>query len=555
MKVKPRDYQRAGLDGVCQALQLHTSILLDMATGTGKTYMFGWLPMVLSGRFLVLCHREELIRQAVAKINRVDDTLGVTIERREDRGEVRRERNLFDLPSRVVVASKDTLRRPKRLRRYRPDDFDYVLIDEAHRAVRKNESYMSILRHFVRPPIGTGHARLIGVSGSLDRADREALAGLFEGVAYRYTLPEGIADGYLVQPRAEKIHIKGITITGLPTTKTPDGQSEVSQVELDRVMRRREYAFGVARPLLDFSQGWRQGVVFASSGPQAQIQVNVLNSECPGCAAFCLGDKYQNTDQRREVLERFAGRDVQFLVTCDVLTEGWDSDLVDIVVPKPTQSRQRMAQMAGRGTRPRDGCVDPWPTAELRKMAIAASPKPDLLVLDPCGVTDQHSLVSISDIYDGKYSGEWTRKRPAQPGRPNTPEDRQAQLDERNAELVLEEARLAGLSVNVEYETTTGNMMDIPRIPAPPVPRSVVEHPATEKQCRWLAARGIIFPADMTKSQARDAISAQIARENHMPATDGQRAALARYNLPVNVTRGEARRLLTARTTEDNEPT
>lgn len=543
--IKPRDYQRDGLDAIIRELREKVSVLVDMATGTGKTYFIAWLCMLLGGRVLVVVHRDELKRQAVQKVRRVCPHVGISIEQGEHRGDRRHERNLFgDEGSQIVVASKDTLSRGNRLKRYRRDDFDFVIIDEAHRAVRKNESYAAIVRYFCRAPYGQGTAKLIGLSASLDRLDGEALGGLFQGVAYRYLLPQAIADGYLVEPIPKRALIKGVKLLSLPTATNAEGEREISPQALDRVMRNREYAYGVARPLLELAGERRQFVVFCSSGPAAEMQAAVLNAEKPGSVALCLGEPYQSADERLAAQDRLRCRDVQGIVTCDVLTEGWDYDGVEIVVPKPSRSRSRVAQMVGRGTRPLDGCVDVWDTAELRKLAIANSPKPFCTVLDVCGISEEHSLVDVTDIFRGKYTAAATNA-PKPPGEKKPkPTDSAEKRSLRNALAAIEEERLAGLSVEVEFELLDTDMMGDPKRKAGSVSRSQLQHPATEAQCRWLEGRGFRVPVGMSKADASAAISSIKAREDAGPATEPQKALLTRLGFNCNITKGEARAVL-----------
>lgn len=544
--ITPRHYQNRALSATLSEFAAgRVATLLDIATGCGKTYLFGPLADLVGGRALILVNREELLRQAVAKTRAISPHLGVSVERREHRGELRGERNLFDAePSRIVVASKDTLCRKARLARFDAQDFDLVIVDEAIHAVPKNASYAAILRKFCAPPIGTGRAKLVGVCGALDRADGEALAGFFQSVAYRYSIAQAIDDGYLVRPLVKRVHIHGLTLVDLPTTMR-DGVCEITQTALDRVMRRREYAYSVARPLLDESNQHgrkRQGVVFCSSGPQAEMMADVLNAESPHCASVCLGEPYQNADQRRAAIERFDDGDVQFLCSCDVLVEGWDSDRVEIVALKPCRSRQRVAQMVGRGTRPLNGCVDACASAADRLAAIAASPKPYVTVLDPCGVSEKHSLVNITDIFQGKYTRTAARVHTGPPSqRPDDLDERRAARD---ALREIENAKLDGLRVAVNYEVSETDMMAEKSVPAEPVPRSEINHPATEAQCRWLEAHSIRVPAGLTKRQASDIIQSIKARRAAAPATTRQREILAKFGYGPNVTFGVASEII-----------
>ncbi len=110
--------------------------------------------------------------------------------------------------------------------------------------------------------------------------------------------------------------------------------------------------------------------------------------------------------ERREAIERFTAGQVQFLLNFGVFTEGFDCPAAEVcVMARPTKSRSLYEQMLGRVLRPGDGVVDPHPTAEARKAAIAASSKPIAHVLDFVG-NSRHKLVSSVDVLGGNYSVE-----------------------------------------------------------------------------------------------------------------------------------------------------
>lgn len=94
-------------------------------------------------------------------------------------------------------------------------------------------------------------------------------------------------------------------------------------------------------------------------------------------------------------------------VTVTGNTEGYDDPGVSLVViARPTKSRALFAQMLGRGTRALPGVVDGLDFAPLRRGSIAASAKPDCMILDFTGNCGKHKLVSPADVLGGKYPDE-----------------------------------------------------------------------------------------------------------------------------------------------------
>ena len=101
---------------------------IALPTGTGKTVVFSHLVSQRLGRSLVLVHRDELIRQAYAKLKEISPTLDVGVVKAEE----------DDHDRSCVIASVQTLSRESRLKRLSAD-FATIVVDEAHHAAA--ESY------------------------------------------------------------------------------------------------------------------------------------------------------------------------------------------------------------------------------------------------------------------------------------------------------------------------------------------------------------------------------------------------------------------------------
>ena len=167
--------------------------LLVLSTGCGKTIVFAKITedRVRAGdRVLILAHRGELLEQASDKIGKATG-LGCATEKAEE--------SCLGSWYRVVVGSVQTLMRPQRLAQFDPHYFDTIIIDEAHHAI--SDSYGRILDHF-------GDARVLGVTATPDRGDMRNLGSVFESLAYEYTLPKAIREGYLSPIQALTIPLK-----------------------------------------------------------------------------------------------------------------------------------------------------------------------------------------------------------------------------------------------------------------------------------------------------------------------------------------------------------
>lgn len=167
--------------------------LLVLPTGTGKTIVFASVieECVRAGkRVLVLAHRGELLEQAADKLHQATG-LGCAVEKAEE----------TSLGSwyRVVVGSVQTMMREKRLERFPEGWFDAIVIDEAHHCLA--DSYQRVLEHFPA-------ADVLGVTATPDRSDMRNLGQYFDSLAYEYTLPRAIREGYLAPIQALTVPLK-----------------------------------------------------------------------------------------------------------------------------------------------------------------------------------------------------------------------------------------------------------------------------------------------------------------------------------------------------------
>lgn len=344
--MKLRDYQeeaRTAIQGEWDEGVQKT--LLVLPTGTGKTIVFSKVieDLVKKGeRVLVLAHRGELLDQAADKLEQATG-LKCATEKAE----------LTSLGSwyRVVVGSVQTLMREKRLEKFDKDFFDTIIVDEAHRTIA--DSYLRVLNYFE-------DAKVLGVTATPDRGDMKNLGQFYESLAYEYTLPKAIKEGYLCP-------IKALTIP-LELDLTNVGQSvgDFSVGDLGTALD--PYLESIADEMAKNASD-RKIVVFLPLVKTSQRFAETLNTK--GFRAVELNGESKD---RAEILEDFENDKYNVLCNSMLLTEGWDCPSVDcIVVLRPTRVRSLYSQMVGRGTRLFEG-------------------KTELLLLDFLWHTDRHEL-------------------------------------------------------------------------------------------------------------------------------------------------------------------
>jgi len=301
--------------------------LLVLVTGGGKTIIFSKIAeeCVKDGeRVLILAHRGELLDQAADKMMKATG-LGCAVEKAES--------SCMDSWYRVVVGSVQTLMREKRLMQFPPDYFNTIIVDEAHHCL--SDSYQRVLGYFDK-------AKVLGVTATPDRGDMKNLGQYFETLAYEYTLPKAIKEGYLCKIKAQTIPLK-LDLTGVGSQAGDYKTSDLGNA-LDPYLH--QIADEMAKYCMD-----RKTVVFLPLIKTSQKFRDVLESK-----GFSAAEVNGTSEDRAQILKDFETGKYNVLCNSMLLTEGWDCPAVDcIVVLRPTKIRSLYVQMVGRGTRLFDG--------------------------------------------------------------------------------------------------------------------------------------------------------------------------------------------------------
>ena len=341
-----RPYQREARNAVFTEWDKGNSkTLLVLPTGTGKTIVFSDVTQecVRRGeRVLILAHRGELLDQAADKLKRATGLVSA-VEKAEQ--------SCLGSWYRVVVGSVQTLMREKRLAGFSEDYFDDIIIDEAHHAV--SDSYQRVLGHF-------SSAKVLGVTATPDRGDMRNLGQVFDSLAYEYTLPKAIKEGYLSPIKAVTIPLK-LDLSGV-AMQSGDFKASDIDTALD------PYLYQIADEMAKYCKD-RKTVVFLPLIKTSQKFRDILNSK-----GFRAAEVNGESADRAEILRDFDEGKYNVLCNSMLLTEGWDCPSVDcIIVLRPTKVRALYCQMVGRGTRLCEG-------------------KEDLLLLDFLWHTERHEL-------------------------------------------------------------------------------------------------------------------------------------------------------------------
>lgn len=341
-----RPYQEAAKTAIqAEWAKGNDKTLLVLPTGTGKTIVFCSLAedCVRDGeRVLILAHRGELLDQAADKLSQATG-LGCAVEKAEN--------TCLGSWYRVVVGSVQSLMRESRLARFPVDYFNTIIVDEAHHCI--SDSYQRVLNYF-------DQAKVLGVTATPDRGDMRNLGQYFESLAYEYTLPRAIKDGYLCKIKAQTIPLK-LDLTGV-------GQQAGDFKTSDLGTALDPYLYQIAEEMAKYCFD-RKTVVFLPLIKTSQKFRDILEQK-----GFRAAEVNGESGDRAEVLADFDAGKYDVLCNSMLLTEGWDCPSVDcIVVLRPTKIRSLYCQMVGRGTRLFDG-------------------KDHLLLLDFLWHTERHEL-------------------------------------------------------------------------------------------------------------------------------------------------------------------
>lgn len=341
-----RPYQKEAKEAVFEQWGNGTrKTLLVLPTGCGKTIVFAKITeeCVSHGdRVLILAHRGELLEQAADKIAKATG-LKCATEKAEE--------SSLGSWYRITVGSVQSLMRTTRLSRFPEDYFNTIIIDEAHHCI--SDSYQRILKYFP-------DAKVLGVTATPDRGDMKNLGQVFESLAYEYTLPKAIKEGYLSPIKAVTIPLQ-VDLTGVGV-QSGDFKAGDLGTALD------PYLHQIANEMVRYCRD-RKTVVFLPLVKTSKKFRDILIAN-----GFRAAEVNGESQDRVEILEDYASGKYNVLCNSMLLTEGWDCPDVDcIVVLRPTKVRSLYCQMVGRGTRLAPG-------------------KDHLLLLDFLWHTERHEL-------------------------------------------------------------------------------------------------------------------------------------------------------------------
>lgn len=344
--------------------------------------------------------------------------------------------------------------------------FKLILIDEGHHAVLDSD-YHKIAQYFEAP--------VILYSATPERADGKPLAGdgaLCESVAYNGQIREFVREGWILEPR-----IRYEEVDSMDWTVIDNDSSPVTEEQAAKVWEANEAHFASVKPMLA-SVGDMPMLGFAPTVKLAKLWAEMVNDDRPGCAEYVASFKpgdYTSAKMDFAMTERtliesqYESGQLQYLFNQGVYLEG--ADLVRArcaVMYILTSSKSKYVQAVGRVLRPANDengrsilIGYERATAAQRLAVIAASNKPNAVVIDYAGSSGPNKLVHPTCLLADKKTDpkvierveEVIKERLARGERDVSLEEVLHDQEEAYRKFLVRDAKLRR-SIAVEFETS-----------------------------------------------------------------------------------------------------
>ena len=329
-EIKLFDYQEDMKKRIEKALRLHRSVMAQMPTGTGKTYL---LTAVIDSfvsnnpmeKVWIVAHRRELVSQ-------IDETVRKFHSNSAS--------NTSSLLSSVKAMSIQWL-----MRHY--DEIErepgMIVIDEAHHALAK--TYKEMWERFPK-------AKFLGLAATPCRLNGKGFTDLFDVLVQSWAVPEFISKGRLATYDFVSIKSDGVTQRLIDSLQKRGADGDYQNKEMDRLLNKKPSIERLYRSLEEYGKD-RKGIVYAINISHAQ-KITKLYQE-NGVKAIAIDSKTPATERQLDI-EAFKKGDIQVLVNVDIFSEGFDCPDVEFVqLARPTLSLAKYLQMVGRGLRVAEG--------------------------------------------------------------------------------------------------------------------------------------------------------------------------------------------------------
>ncbi|WLD94462.1 DEAD/DEAH box helicase family protein [Alkalihalobacillus sp. AL-G] len=325
--ITPRPVQAEALESLEITFEEnYDKSMVVMATGLGKTYLAGFFARNFN-RVLFVAHREEILYQAKRSFLHImpDKTAGIYNAKSKD------------TDCDFVFASVFTIGTDHNLKKFGPEHFDLIVVDEFHHAA--SNSYQRVIDYF-DPKF------LLGITATPDRMDNKDVYGICDGnVAYQLHFIEAIEKDWLTPFKYYGVYddtdYSAITWLG----------NKYDQEELLIAQFRDDLAQRMLEAWCKHRQTRTLG--FCSSIRQANFLSNYFKKQ--GYRTISLHSKTIEMS-REEAIHKLTNKQLDIIFTVDLFNEGVDIPSIDtLLFARPTESLTVFTQQVGRGLRLHEG--------------------------------------------------------------------------------------------------------------------------------------------------------------------------------------------------------
>jgi len=333
-KVTLFDHQTEALSAITeQRKKGDTNFLVVLPTGTGKTEIM--IADILN-IYRQISNCKVLIMVPSKQLR--EDTMKKVTQRFTDEGLDKNTSIGLDEDSQILIQTYSWLSR--NYQKFQSDYFQYIAVDEAHHAVAP--TLQKVIQHF-------NPDALLGLTATDKRLDEKKLEDIFGKYETDLSLVDAIEKKLLAPIKAfrlkSNIDLSEIRFNGKDYVAT-DLQKSVVVPSRDQLVVDTLKKYFIGSDIV-----FKSGLIFCVSVKHAQSLAKRMQDQGISCKAVSGKDS-----QSSEYIRQYQNGDIQFLTTCSLLNEGWDSPRTSIIVmARPTMSKVLYTQQLGRGTRKYQG--------------------------------------------------------------------------------------------------------------------------------------------------------------------------------------------------------
>ena len=288
-EIKLFDYQEDMKERIEKALRLHRSVMAQMPTGTGKTYL---LTAVIDSfvsnnpkeKVWIVAHRRELVSQ-------IDET-------------VRKFHSYSASNTSSLLSSVKAMSIQWLMRHY--DEIEeepgMIVIDEAHHALAKTYKEM-----WERYP----NAKFLGLTATPCRLNGKGFTDLFDVLVQSWDVPEFISKGRLATYDFVSIKSDGVTQRLIDSLQKRGADGDYQNKEMDMLLNKKPSIERLYQSLEEFGKD-RKGIVYAININHANAIAEFYREH--GIAAVAIDSKTP-ASERRMLIERFKSSSLSFSKT------------------------------------------------------------------------------------------------------------------------------------------------------------------------------------------------------------------------------------------------